>query len=196
MQICWYLHCLKRLLQIEGGSFWNIKQWLYRHWAKGVCQWGAKEQCSSRHWAIWRELKALSNSIKVFPAAKTKTTMIHAAILFSIHHDSELPSGKFRLQCRQIPLNLMKGKLSFELVSKSIYHCSQIMLERKQILKKIKSSVYSQTPLQNATGMWQENSAPRRSPVRSFLPQTARRARFARSCRKLAAELTQNPTDS
>lgn len=120
MQICWYLHCLKRLLQIEGGSFWNIKQWLYRHWAKGVCQWGAKEQCSSRHWAIWRELKALSNSIKVFPAAKTKTTMIHAAILFSIHHDSELPSGKFRLQCRQTPLNLMKGKSSFELVSKSI----------------------------------------------------------------------------
>lgn len=59
---------------------------------------------------------------------------------------------------------------------------------------KIKSSVYSQTPLQNAIGIQQENSAPCRSPVRSCHYQTARRARFALSCRSSAAELIQNPS--
>lgn len=87
-----------------------------------------------------------------FPCCQTKTTMIHAAILFSIHQDSELPSGKFTLQCRQTPLNLIKGESSFKLVPKSIYHRSQIMLERKLIWKK-KIIIYSQILLQNATGM-------------------------------------------
>lgn len=67
------------------------------------------------------------------PCCQTQTTMIHAAISFSIHHHPELPSGKFTLQCTQSPLDLMKGKLSFELVPKSIYHCSQIMSERKLV---------------------------------------------------------------
>lgn len=102
-----------------------------------------------------------------FPCCQTKTTMIHAAILFSIHHDSELPSGKFTLQCRQTPLNLMKGESSFKLVPKSIYHCSQIMLERKLIWKKKNHHLFTNSIAKCHRDVWQENSAPQRSPVRS-----------------------------
>jgi len=36
-----------------------------------------------------------------FLCCQTKTTMIHDAILFSIHHDSKSLIGEFTLQCRQ-----------------------------------------------------------------------------------------------
>lgn len=97
-------------------------------------------------------------------------------MLFSIHHDSKSFIGEFTLQSRQTLLNLMKGKLSFELASKtsvrklwSIYHSSQITLEGKLILKKKKKLVYSQIPLQNATEMWQEANG-EYTPIRSVHP--------------------------
>lgn len=71
--------------------------------------------------------------------------MIYAAILFNIHCDSKSFTREFTLQRRQTLLNSLKGKVSFELTSKtsvrklqSTYYSSQITLGSKLIFKKIK----------------------------------------------------------
>lgn len=95
-----------------------------------------------------------------FPCCQTKTAMIHAAILFSIHHDSKSFIGDFTPQCRQTLLISMKGKLSFELASKtsvrklwSIYHSSQITLEGKIILKKKSINFFANSTANCYTGV-------------------------------------------